>query len=77
MSGHCSAVLEGSRGEDAPGWGGAPPTTPSPHSHEWVVGELLRYGGRHCGLPDTVLFLQKKQITLTRKLLTMTFQNTF
>lgn len=42
---------------------------PSPHSHERVIGELLCNGGRHCGLPSTVLLLQRKHITLLQKLL--------
>lgn len=47
---------------------------PSPHSHEWVVGELLCNGGWHCGLPDAVLLLQEKWVPLMRKLLKLTLQ---
>lgn len=58
----------------------AEPTSPrarSPYSHERVVGELLRDGGWHRGLPDAVLLLRTTQLTLTQKLRKVTFLSTF
>lgn len=49
----------------------------SPHSHEWVVGELLCDGGWHSGLPDTVLLLHRTEVTLTCILLKVAFPTTF
>lgn len=73
----CLSEAEARTLEDSVGPALAHLLTPSPHSHERVVGELLRNGGWHCGLPNTVLLLQKKHVTLIRKLLKITFQNTF